>query len=366
MNATLDPEIREIMEAIHYRPALSIILPIEPHISLKAEMNHMLKIATDKAEQELQQYYPAEECQLILARLRHITADLDIPVKKKGIAIYISPLFEKVFYLDSPVEEKLIVDESFEIRDLLYSAKEDIKFILLILSGLESKVFLGDSTALTPLKSNIPESIYAYVTDTSERVSNFSDMAEHKHIVIDKFLHHIDEELGNLINKYHLPVLVLGAEKIIGQFKKLSKHTTSVIDYIDGNYESFTATELRELINPYIAAWKVKSQNDLPGRMEEAAGQYLLVTGIKQVWKDAHNGKGKLLVVEKNYRFAAQHGPEPDIIEPATEPYDHFLSIRDAVDDVMEKVLADGGDVAFAEDGALDRFDHIALIKYYA
>ncbi len=365
MNTTLNPEIREVMNAVHYRPALSIIMPLEPHISLKTEMAHKLKIVADKAKRELLQYYPDEQCQLIMQKLRNLIANLDIPVKKKGIAIYISPLFEKVLYLDSPVEETLIVDESFEIRDLLYSAKQDIKFLLLILSGQQSKVFLGDPTALTPLPSNIPESVYAFVTDSPERVGNFSDMTEHKQIVIDKFLHHIDEELGNLINEYHLPVLVLGADRILGQFKKLSKHNASVMDYVDGNYESETIAELTNLIQPCLDALKIRSQKELLDRLEEAAGQHRLVAGIGPVWRDAQSGKGKLLIVEKSYRFAAQHGPEPGIIEAANEPYNHFSYIRDAVDDAMEKVLAAGGDVEFTEDGVLDRFEHIALIKYY-
>lgn len=365
MNTTLNPEIREIIDAVHYRPALSIILPIEPHISLKTEMAHTLKIATDKAERELHQYYPEEQCQLIMEKLRHLMANLAIPPKKKGMAIYISPIFEKVLFLDSLVEEKVIVDESFEIRDLLYNAKQNIKFILLILSGLESKVFLGDPTTLTPQPSNIPESIYAYVTDSPERVSNFSDMTEHKQIVIDKFLHHIDEELGNLLNEHHLPVLILGTDGILGQFKKLSKHNASVMDYVEGNYESATVPELTDLVYPYLDTQKVRAQKELLERLDEAAGQHRLTTGIRQVWQDAHNGKGKLLIVEKNYRFAAQHGPEPGIIEAAKEPYNHFSYIRDAVDDVMEKVLAGGGDVEFTEEGVLNSFDHIALIKYY-
>lgn len=365
MNATLNPEIREVMEAVHYRPALSIILPLESNISLKTEMAHALKTTADKAERELHQYYPDEQCDLIMQKLRHLIANLDIPAKKKGLAIYISPVFEKVFYLDCPVQEKLVVDESFEIRDLLYSAKQDVKFILLVLSGLESKVFLGDVATLTPLPSNIPESVYAYVNDAPERVANFSDMDEHKQIIIDKFLHHIDEELGNVINEQQLPVLVLGAERILGQFKKLSKHTASIIDYVAGNYERATVAELTELIHPHLEAWRTVSQTKLLVRIEDAAGQHLLATGILQVWQEACGGKGKLLIVEKNYRFAAQHGAEPDIIEPAVEPYNHFSYIRDAVDDVMEKVLANGGDVEFTEEGVLNAFDRIVLIKYY-
>jgi hypothetical protein len=48
-------------------------------------------------------------------------------------------------------------------------------------------------------------------------------MTEHKQIVTDKFLYHIDEEL-----------LVLGTERILDRFKKLSKHTASVMDYMEG------------------------------------------------------------------------------------------------------------------------------------
>jgi hypothetical protein len=365
MNLTISPEIREVTGAQHSSPALTIILPLEPHISLKAETAHALKIATDKAERELRQYYSDEQCEQIMQKLGFLIANLDIPVKKKGIAIYASPVFAKVLYLDSPVEEKLIIDESFEIRDLLYSEKQYFKFILLILSGQESKVFLGDPTELTPLSSDIPESIFAYVGDPPERVSNFSDMTEHKQITLNKFLYHIDEELDNLINEYHLPVLVLGTERILGQFKKLSKHTASFIDYVEGNYESNSIAELTDLIRPYLDAWKIRQQKELLTALEEAIEQQRVATGIWQVWQEAHSGKGKLLIVEKNYRFSAQRGPAPSIIEPANEPNDHFAYIRDAVNEVLEKVLESGGDVEFTEDGKLNKYDHIALIKYY-
>ncbi|MCQ6961621.1 hypothetical protein [Mucilaginibacter aquariorum] len=365
MNAILNPEIREIIDAVHYRPALSLILPLETHISLKSEMARVLKIKADKAERELRQYYPEEQCEAVMEKLHTLIDRLDIPPKKKGMAIYVSPLFEKILYLDNPVEEKLIVDESFEVRDLLYNAKQAIPFLLLILSGQECKLFLGDRDTLRPLPSNIPKSIYDYVMDGPERMGNFPDSSGDKHTAIDNFLRHIDEELGNVIQEHHLPVLVMGAERIIGQFKKLSKHTASVIGYVAGNYENASVAELTGLISPYIAAWKIKNHQQLLDSLEEAAGQHRVAKGILEVWKAAHSAKGKLLVVEKNYCFPAQHGPEPGVIEAAAEPYDHFAYIRDAVDDVLEKVLATGGEVEFVEDGSLAQFEHIALIKYY-
>lgn len=364
MNRSLNPEIRQVIEAVHYRPAISLILPLESNISLKTEMAHKLKTKVDEAERELRKDYPDEQCDRMMLKLRAIVANLDIPVKKKGIAIYVSPIFEKVLYLDSPVEEKMIIGESFAIRDLLYNEKQDVKFILLILSGLESKVFLGDRTELNPLPSNIPESVAPYVADSSERVSNFSDMTEHKQIIVEKFLHHIDEELGHLIDDRHLPIFVAGAEKILGHFKKLSKHTASVVDYITGNYENATIAELRELTSPLVETWGMRKKAELLDIIEEASAQHLVAEGIREVWQAACEKKGKLLIVEKDYRFAGQYSSDPNVIEALSES-NSSLHHRDSVDEVMEKVLESGGDVEFIEDDVLNALGHIALIKYH-
>jgi hypothetical protein len=365
MNRIIDPEISGVLNALHYRPALSIILPLEANISMKGEAAYSLKIATDKAEKEVLKYYPDEECAVVMHKLRELTAGLDIPTNKKGIAIYVSPVFEKVIYLDTPVQEKVIVDDSFEIRDLIYNSKQALKYILLVLSGVETRVFMGDRAELMPLATNIPPSIYAYVTEAPQRVANFSDMSDHKQIVIEKFLRHIDDELINVIHEYHLPVLVLGSEKILGHFKKLSKNTASIMDYVPGSSENASLAELKGVIVPDLNAWKLRREKELLQMLDDAAGQKRLVSGIRDVWKEAINGKGRLLVVEKNYRFAAQHGPNPEIIEEISEPYNHFSYIRDAVDDTIENVLRTGGDVEFTEDGVLDKFERIALIEYY-
>ena len=49
----------------------------------------------------------------------------------------------------------------------------------------------------------------------------------------------------------------------------------------------------------------------------------------------------------------------------ATEPYNKFSYIKDAVDDVIEKVLETGGDVEFVDAAVLNDYQHIALLQYY-
>jgi hypothetical protein len=63
--------------------------------------------------------------------------------------------------------------------------------------------------------------------------------------------------------------------------------------------------------------------------------------------------------------YPAQHSPEPVQIEPLKGRYNPYSYIRDAVDDIIEKVLEYGGDVEFVDSGLLKQYDRIALVQYW-
>ncbi len=365
MNTNIDSEIREVMEALHYRPSVSVIIPFVPKINLETELKYAFKIATDKVEQELADNYPAEISALILQKLSGVIKNVKVDKNKKGIAVYVSPVFERVLYLDVAVEAKIIIDESFEIRDLVYSKKQLHKYLVLLLSGKESRMYFGNNGDFMRIISDQPETIDAYENEAPERVANFSDVSDRKEILLYKFLHHIDSSLDVVLNEYHLPVFVMGAEKLLGQFKQITKHQKAVAAYIHGNYEESTITQLKELLQSFVDEWKKGKQKELMNKIDAAAGKKKLAVGIKEVWRDAMQNKGQLLVVEKNFMYAAQRGGVEDVLYDVTGSANQFSVIKDAVDDVLEKVLANGGDVEFTDEGVLENYLHIVLINYY-
>jgi hypothetical protein len=368
MHSVLTPEIREILEAIHYRPAISIILPFQPKISLKTELNHALKLAIEKVEKELNENYLDEMNKLVMQKLKTILKNLNYNTHKRSIAIFISPVFEKVLYLDIAVEEKIIVDESFQIRDVIYNKKQQQKYLLLVLSSKESKVFLGNTDTIERIASSNPESTYANVNEAPEKVANFSDMNARKEILMEKFLRNIDRSLDIILKTYDVPIFVMGAEKLIGHFKVITKHGASINDFIAGNYEEKNVSELKEILKSKMDDWqKIKDINVL-NKLKVAFEKKQMSFGIKNVWKDAMSHKGRLLVVEKDFKYSAEHSGTDEIsgkIFKAVEPYNKFSYIKDAVDDIIEKVLENGGDVEFVESGLLNEYHHIALVHYY-
>ena len=365
MKSTMNSETNEVMNALHYRPSISVIMPFEPKMSLKTELQHALKVATDKIEKELTGQYPDDICLLIMHKLKLLIKNLNYNTHKKGIAIYVSPVFEKVLYLDIAVEEKIIIDGSFEIRDLVYSKKQINKYLVMILSSRNCQVFLGNTTEFVRIITNSSDRVSAAENDLPERVANFADMSERHEIQTKKFLLDVDNSLKLILASYPLPLFVLGAEKVLGYFKSITKHSGSVVEYIHGNYEMATIPQLIKVLEPYKANWKNILEKNLLNKLDDAAGAKRLVHGIKEVWRAAANKNGQLLLVEKNYMYVAQQASDKEVIYKVQEPYNKFSYIKDAVDDVIEKVLEGGGDVEFVEDGMLKAYNHIALIKFY-
>src|SRR5690606_10792886 len=218
MNSTVSPELREVIGAVHYRPAVSIIMPFEPKMSLKAELTHALDLAADRVERELKDNYTSELREMVMGKLRSLIRGLNFNTHKKSIAIYVSPVFEKVLYLDIPVEERVIVDESFEIRDLVNSKKQLHKYLVLVLSQKESRMFLGDTTSFVRIISAEPNQLYANVTGVPVRVANFSRPDDRRQVIMEKFLLHIDNSLDLVLHAYPLPLFVMGPDRTMGPF----------------------------------------------------------------------------------------------------------------------------------------------------
>ena len=366
MNKTIaTPEIIDIMDAGHYAPAISIIMPFDPKMTGKSEIYLRLKNATDYIENELLANYSSELVTMMLQKLKAVLGKLNYTTHKKSLAIYLSPVFEKVLYLDVPVEEKIMVDESFEIRDLIRAKKQSRQFLLLMISGQDSKIFLGDGKTLVRIQSASPASVIASWHDAPERVANFNDITQRKEIMLEKFLHQVDNVLSLILQAYQLPLLVIGSKRVVGHFNKITKHKKSIIETIYGSYDSANCMELNQILRPYLCDWRKLTETALLHRIDEAAGNHRLVCGVENVWKEAIQHKGSLLVVEENYMYQGFPGNKEDVIYQAIVPFCKYSYIKDAVDDIIEKVLEDGGDVEFVEEGVLEEHGRIALVKFF-
>lgn len=356
---------QEILEASQTIPCISLIMPFEPKMSLETELSYKLDLAADKIEKEIRKRYSGEDADPVMERLRHLLKRLDYNTHKKSIAIFVSKTYEKVYYLDLPLDEKIVIDDTFEIRDLIYSKHEIHKYLLAVLSSKHCKVYLGNTVQFFPVLLNTPDHVAAYANEIPEKVANFSDEHKRKEIMLEKFLHHIDTALTQLLHSYNLPLFVMGTDRTIGHFKKISHNTDRVLNYVHGNFEDKTEAELKAIMEPYVADWRRIIQQDLLHQIESARNANRVAIGLREVCKDVLLKKGRLLILEKNYLLPANFATIASDMERYRPSDEHAFYIKDAIDDLIERVLASGGDVEFVDEGLLNHFQKMVLIEYY-
>jgi hypothetical protein len=356
-------EEREVMEATRYFPSISLIIPL-PSKSSGIDVHKEIQRLSREASSKLLKEYPDEQALPVIKKLQKQLQDLDYSLFKRSVAIYVSPLVQKTFYLDIPVEEKLVIDESFEIRDIIQNKVDNVEYILFVLSSHSFKWYHGSSgSVLTLLK----EQNNPHLVSESEhgRVGYFSDPVVKKQTALDKFIHDADDTLSALIKSNHLPVLFIAPRKVMGMFKQLSKNIKNIPVFITGGYEEESATELKQRIVPYLERLKEMRQHYQLKVLQDAIDDNRVAIGIEDIWTAVAHKNCRLLLVESGYRCMAAHLDKPDAIQLVQTADVNRRLIQDAVNEVIERVVHHGGEVEFLDSEALKDYLHIALIKFY-
>ena len=176
----------------------------------------------------------------------------------------------EVLHLEMAVEEKVVVSKSCK-RDLVSSKKELHKYLVLMLSAKESRLYLGNPTTFVGILTNTPKCVYACNDQVPLSVAKISDMFEGKEGIRNKFFAHIENSLEIILDAYRMPLFVLGNERNLAHFKKFTQHAAFVTKYVPGNYEEATVSELKEFLEPHIDDWKNEQEKGLLNQLENAA-----------------------------------------------------------------------------------------------
>jgi len=329
----------QVIGNIQYLPAVSIILPFQPVIIKKRQLEYSLMLILKKIEQELLNNYAAENAVPVILKIKNVIRSLNYSSHKKSIAIFVSPVIEKVYYLDIEVKQKIVIDDSFEMRDIILTKKQTPKYLVMLLNADSSKMYVGNCSGFDLIKSNI---------SNNTGVTNF--------------LEEMDHGLSIILKAYPLPIFILSAKNEMELFKKITTNKKDVIQHIELSREITDPAAIRNIILPYELNWKNLKQIYLLNRIKKANEEHKLSVGIDNVWNIATRNNGKLLIIETKY------------LTPKTQPKDQLLYnkdylmgkpfyIKDEVDKIIEKVFENGGDVEFIDEDLLNEYGQIVLIE---
>jgi hypothetical protein len=343
----------QILTPFTHTPSVVITLPFNPKMTPKGQLDTALKEASGKAERELMSRYPRQAALPVIHQLQKMLSELNYSTHKKSIVLLVSPETEKVMYLDNPLETQVLIDSDFRIRDLTTTSQTNVQYLVLLLSGRVSRMYHSDGSGLKLIKNNRLKTVYAYLNEVPEKTANFSDPDARKQVMLDKFLHHMDEGLTTILDAYPLPVFVAATDKVLGHFSRITRNDRHIAAYIHKNCIGAKESDILETLQPYLRDWGLVRQQMALKHIDIAIETGKLVSGVEDVAKAARTRNNRLLIVEKDYT------------DSVGSPVPGEFYVHDRVDAIVKKVLENGGQVEWVDPGQLDSLGHIALIRYY-
>jgi hypothetical protein len=367
-------EVQDLSQPQH-GPCLSMIIPTHREGVEHKRDQLALRQLTEKARLLLLEQYGKSESLPILQQLEDILLQVDFTHNEDGLGIFISPSLQRIIRFPFEVETKLMAGDNFEIRDVLYKSRLAQLYYVLVLTEKTARLLEGHLTDLKEVRDqHFPEHLVDdYLYEKPARSTSYTGYAQEKSTEKDKstleeirlksYLREVDQGLRPYLFPT-TPLIVTGAKEILSAFRQITDHTDNLKGTVVGSFGKTPLTEIALLAWNQMLRYTAEQHLALLKEFEEQFGQGKATSGLHAIWNAVQEGRGRKLLVEKDYRTPGFIAHDSDALFRHAPNVPH-RTLPDVIDDIIEKMLEKQGEVVMVENGLLEDYDHMALITRY-
>ncbi|GAB4479711.1 MAG: hypothetical protein Kow0088_20890 [Anaerolineales bacterium] len=354
-----------LLQQISGYPLVTITLPTHRTAPDNQQDPIRVKNLVSQAVERLLSEFAKREVEGVLRNLDQIANQIDYRNTLDGLALFVHQEFSRLFYLPFPLKERVVIDQSFYTRDLVFALNRMKRYWVLVLSENPTRLFEGVWKALDEIREGGFPMVHEGPGGAEPLPGGFGIRKSHiRDEYHRKFFRQVDQALKPFLADDPLPLVVVGVDRYLAFFDEVTDHQDKILTTLTGNYDQTPAHELAQLVWPLVELNLAEERKRYLVELEKAIGERKVLTTIGEIWRYAQEGRGKLLLVEENFHYPAKLDESGHILLPADDPSAPGV-IDDAVDEIIEAVLSHGGQVRFLEDGMLTQYQHIALILRY-
>lgn len=350
------------LQSIVAIPALSILVPTHRAFPENKQDPILVKNLVDEAKQRLGEEFAARDIEPVFKRLDELVNAIDYNHTLDGLALYVSHDFAASYILPFAIPARVIIDKTFATRDLVYGMHREQSFWMLLLSQASTRLISGFGETLEEIQDkNFPMQMTGPAATAPIPYHADSSYADDRH---RRFFQQVDAAFSEYIEPNETPILIVGGvDRQISFFQEVSQYAPAIAGKITGNFDKTAVHELTPEVMSIVALVRQTQRQEALQLLAEAMDTRKVVFTLEEAWQLAQEGRGQMLLVEKNYRVPAvltASGGLQMVDEPGgTDVMD------DAIDELIEAVLAKGGRIIKVEDGALTAEQQVALILRY-
>jgi hypothetical protein len=343
------------LQAYRGYPALSLRLPTHRAMPEAQQDPTRLKNVIRRAEHALKERgVEASVAQDYVARLEQFQRDLDYRHLEAGLEIFVGRgLFEAVL-LPEPVDEAVVIGDSFLTRDLVRALNRQPRYFLLLLSEKGTRWFRGWGRQLREETGGaFPMSNDVNPDQPPEGFNKGVDPKRRANERIKVFMKHVADEAAVRLQGQSTPLFLAGVDRLRATYLEAAGQT-SVAGVIEGNLDHSPVSAIAHAAIPAVEAWMSARRHEVLGRFESVNGTRHGASGLDETAYAAAMGRVDTLLLENPYAVAGSFDRQTGQLQHA-EGNKADVASGDIVDEVVETVLERGGEVYFYSQGSLAR-----------
>lgn len=304
----------------------------------------------------------AHQARAVVEGLERAASQLDLSSGADGAVVVASPTMAEAHLLHFPVRELVEVGTTPATRLLLQGLRRSPSYRVLVVSERSARLYEAVRDDLAEVRGHgFPMETEIVPRDRRAVAGRFAlePSGDAKGPQERTFFREVDEALAEVERTSKRPLVLAGVRTSTALFEEVSRNRRKVLGRLDGSHEHTSEHDLG------VEAWGIVRQH-LKDRRREVVGELgetlhagKAVTGLDEVWMYARQGRGRLLVVEEDYRGTPSREEDGRLV--AATPSDTEV-MDDPVDELIEHVVRAGGSVEFVGTGDLDAYANVGLL----
>jgi hypothetical protein len=345
-------------------PSLSLLAPTHRTAPANKKDRIVVKNLAAEGVKRLQSEFKKREVASLVQNLNRLVDRVDWEHSLEGVALFASREVATAIQLPFRPKARVVIDATFATRDLVYSLNRSPRYRVLVLTEKPTRLFDATTNVLTEYTAKPFPMVHKGPGGASRLPGgqgiNRSAVRDESH---RQFFRAVDDALAAIQKEDHLPVVVVGVDRYLAFYQEVTKDPDAIVGVVAGSHDDPNPTALGKLVWPVFKSGSTLRRTRALARLGEAVSSNRHASAIDQVWRASFDKRCQILLVETGFEYAADLAPNGDRLLPYSGR--GAAALDDAVDEVIEQVIAAGGEVFFYDPGVLDVHQRIAAVLRY-
>lgn len=351
-------------------PAISILMPTHRTFPDRQQDPIVLKNLIKDVEQRLPEQMDKSEANAIIEAIHAEAETLDHNYNLDSLALFAGSDGVKAVRFPFAVKERAVIDHNFATRDLVRAISDKVQYLVLVLAKSEARLVEGfDDRPVREFDGDVENKRNHQFPvrndqafDGGSRTDTPSDDA-----YLREFFNRVDKSLQEIQGdpaRERQKVILLGDAQNIGVFKTVSDRPADIVAEVvtAGDLHADPAVII-EHVQDAVAGLRKTREDEAMAHIGQARSANQLYTDLSKIYRLASEGNAARLFVQRGYIQPGVVDGENFTIETRDEGGEGVMD--DVVDELIETVMANGGEAIFLDAETLGDNGKVLLQSRY-